>query len=138
MLPAADWADAYGVTTTGTMTAREAMDRMLERTPGWINHLLALRNGLGRLVGLKAARLRIGAGGFPVVAEQPGQLVLGFDDRHLDFRIVVSTRPAREGETGVSVATLVRRRNAGGRAYLAAILPFHRLIVRRMLVGLEL
>ena len=60
-------------------------------------------------------------------------MVLGFDDRHLDFRIVVETQAAGEDQTSVRLMTLIRRHNLLGRAYLAAIMPFHKLIVASML-----
>jgi hypothetical protein len=69
---------------------------------------------------------------FPIESVSPGRIVLGFDDRHLDFRVVVdvaATGVARE----VTATTLVRMNNRLGRAYLTAILPFHKLVVRAML-----
>ena len=56
----------------------------------------------------------------------------GFDDHHLDFRVVVDVTTSGEGQQ-VTTTTLVRTHNRLGRAYLAIILPFHRLIVRTML-----
>jgi hypothetical protein len=78
------------------------------------------------VVGLKPAP----AGGFPVVSRSTDEVVLGFDDRHLDFRIVAVV----DGGF-VTLTTVVRWHNAWGRAYLAAIMPFHRAIAARMLEG---
>jgi len=61
-------------------------------------------------------------------------LVAGFNDRHLDFRIVVDVAPvdgARDQQ--VTATTLVLTHNWLGRAYLLVILPFHRLIAKSML-----
>lgn len=132
-LPGAGWADQYGIGIRGRLSPREALDEMLDRSPRWISDLLALRNQIVRPVGLKGARLQVGEGGFPVVSEGPEELVFGLNDRHLDFRLVLNTRPAGHGCTFVSLATLVAPHNLGGRAYLATILPFHRLIVSQML-----
>ena len=55
--------------------------------------------------------------------------MLGFDDRHLDFRIVVESDRLTDERTSVRVMTLVKRHNRLGRFYLAAIMPFHKLIV---------
>ena len=56
----------------------------------------------------------------------------GFNDKHLDFRLVVDVAAA--GATrNVTATTLVLTHNWLGRAYLALILPFHRLIVPAML-----
>ena len=69
---------------------------------------------------------------FPIVSEQPDRLVAGFNDRHLDFRLVVDI--ATSGATqNVTATTLVLTHNWLGRTYLATIMPFHRLIVRTLL-----
>lgn len=69
---------------------------------------------------------------FPVVCETSQRLVAGFDDRHLDFRIVVDVATVGSRQN-VTATTLVRTHNRLGRTYLAIILPFHRLIVRAMM-----
>ena len=124
LLPGHQFADAYKVPAPHGVDAIEATRLAFARGPVWIRGLMKLRNGLGRLVGLKPAR----SSGFPVILETPGEVVLGFDDRHLDFRIVVAVAGGF-----ATVTTLVRWHNAWGRAYLAAILPFHRAIAARMI-----
>ncbi len=126
ILPGHQFADAYKVVAPRGMDAIEATRLAFAHGPAWIRTLMALRNRLGRMVGLKPALPE----GFPVVSESPSQVVLGFDDRHLDFRIVVDV--ARGNAT---VTTLVRWHNRWGRAYLAAIMPFHRVIAARMIEG---
>ena len=69
---------------------------------------------------------------FPVVSETPDRLVAGFNDRHLDFRVVVDVVGA-DGSRHVTATTLVLTHNLLGRTYLAIIMPFHRLIVPAML-----
>ena len=69
---------------------------------------------------------------FPVVSETPDRLVAGFNDRHLDFRVVVDVTPPGDVRQ-VTATTLVLTHNWLGRAYLAIILPFHRMIVRALL-----
>jgi Protein of unknown function (DUF2867) len=69
---------------------------------------------------------------FPVLSQSPARLVAGFDDSHLDFRVVVDVATAGPGQQ-VTATTLVLTHNWLGRIYLAIILPFHRLIVRSML-----
>lgn len=102
--------------------------------PGWVQGLMALRNLIVRPFGLKhdpdiAAPGVPRIGMFPIVSQQPAEIVLGFDDRHLDFRILVQTEPTGETETSVRLVTLVKRHNLLGRFYLAAIMPFHKRIV---------
>jgi hypothetical protein len=145
LLVGADFADAYRLIVQGpALDAATAARRVFSRTPRWISALLALRNRLGALIGLKAAqetafdkdlpsenRRRIGF--FPIVSETPQRVVLGFDDWHLDFRVVVDAASLGVDSQQVTATTLVRTHNAVGRVYLALIMPFHRIIVRTML-----
>jgi hypothetical protein len=124
LLPGHQFADAYKVPSRHGVDAIEATRLAFARGPLWIRALMGLRNGLVRLVGLKPARSR----GFPILCETPREVVMGFDDRHLDFRIVVAVAGGF-----ATVSTLVRWHNAWGRAYLAAVLPFHRAIAARMI-----
>ena len=71
-------------------------------------------------------------GMFPVLSETPDRLVAGFDDKHLDFRVVVDVATSGHGQD-VTATTLVKTHNLLGRVYLAIILPFHRLIVPVMM-----
>lgn len=138
LLAGAQFVDAYCVAVDdATLDARHAAERMLGRSPRWIQALLALRNYLVAPFGLKtpvpgkpAAAGSIGV--FPVVSETPSRLVAGFDDSHLDFRVVVDVVAASDGRR-VTATTLVLTHNWLGRTYLAIILPFHRLVVRAML-----
>lgn len=126
-LPEADWADRFELALDGKgVTAAEAAERSLGRSPRWIRELLRLRNRMVSLVGLKSAAPRPGrfglVGAFPVLSKTDDEVVLGFDDKHLDFRIV-------------GVTTLVRRHNTLGWVYLAAVIPFHKVIVPTLLAG---
>lgn len=142
LLPGCSFADAYCVVlAAAALDARQAAQAVLDSPPRWVNALLAVRNRAVRPFGLKAAvrQARPDAPGqigiFPVRAESPAELVLGFDDGHLDFRVVVAVQPAQAGGSRVTLTTLVRTNNRLGRVYLAVILPFHRLVVRGMLQG---
>lgn len=52
--------------------------------------------------------------------------------RHLDFRVSVR-KLADAGASCVVLSTVVSPHNVVGKAYLLAILPFHRLGVRKLL-----
>ena len=109
--------------------------------PGWVAGLMRLRNFIVGFVGLKGAGPGAGddggqsIGGFPIVSETPEKLVLGFNDWHLDFRIVVAAAPQPTG-TGIYLTTLVRRKHWFGKLYISLITPFHVLIVRQSLKGI--
>lgn len=142
VLPAADWADRFTLgLPVENLTAREAARLALEHPPGWVRKLMVLRNALVAPFGLKGAAEEVRTseaeiGGFPVVSASDDRVVLGFDDRHLDFRIVIDVRQDRPSGQTLSVMTLVHRNNLLGRLYLAVVMPFHKLIVRRMLSGI--
>jgi hypothetical protein len=69
---------------------------------------------------------------FPVLSESPTRLVAGFDDKHLDFRVVVDVAWAGSSRL-ITTTTVILTHNLLGRLYLATVLPFHRVIVRSML-----
>jgi hypothetical protein len=138
LLVGAQFSDAFSITVDGNMLdARHAAEKMLARSPRWIEMLVVLRNRLVAPFGLKTPDPhRTGAadsiGIFPIMSESPNRLVAGFDDKHLDFRVVVDVAPSGRGQC-VTATTLVLTHNLLGRTYLAIILPFHRLVVRSMM-----
>lgn len=135
LLPGADFSDAYSVTVSDpSIDAMTATKRALASPPVWARPLMLLRDIVVTPLGLKTrfdASLRgtDRVGIFPVVSETPGRVVLGFDDRHLDFRVIVDVQPEGEGGRLLTATTLVRTNRTSGRLYLAAVTPFHRMIV---------
>jgi hypothetical protein len=95
LLSGAQFADAFRVEIGAAhVNAREACTRMVLHGPRWIDALLRLRHILVSPFGLKTSGEGAPAPGgliglFPVLSETPERLVAGFDDSHLDFRIVV-------------------------------------------------
>ena len=138
LLAGAQFADAFRVTVADArLDARAAAERMFSRNPPWVQSLLNLRNAIVAPFGLKTsgasdASTRGMIGLFPVLSETPQRLVAGFNDHHLDFRVVVDVAPADHGQQ-VTATTLVRTHNWLGRAYLTAIMPFHRMISKTLL-----
>jgi hypothetical protein len=138
VLAGAQFADAFRVTVADAdLDARGAAERILSRSPRWVEALLDLRNMIMAPFGLKTSGAgEPNAGGmvgtFPILSETPERLVAGFDDHHLDFRVVVDVAPANGGRD-VTTTTLVLTHNRLGRAYLAVIMPFHRLIAKTLL-----
>jgi hypothetical protein len=137
LLAGAQFADAFCIEVgERDLDARRAAERMMARQPRWAEALVSLRNLLVAPLGLKtsgradAPRDMIGI--FPVVSETPDRLIAGFNDRHLDFRVVVDVT-APGGVRQVTATTVVRTHNWLGRTYLAIIMPFHRLIVPALL-----
>ena len=140
VLSVADYADAYEAILPGHLSAMEAAQKVFAGSPSWMASLLMLRDALVKPFGLastKDAALLKGEhiGFFPVLQTTPSRVVLGLDDRHLNFRLVVDAKPLPENLTHVILSTVITRHNWLGRIYLAVVLPFHNLIVPAFLRG---
>jgi hypothetical protein len=142
--PGIDYADAYAAALPRNVSVRTFAEAVFASSPAWVAWLMALRNAVVRPLGLITTRSALeraasaandsGAriGMFPVLAQAADEVVLGLDDRHLDFRISVRVLDDGREHLGV-VATLVRFHGALGRAYFVPVRPAHRLIVPAML-----
>jgi Protein of unknown function (DUF2867) len=115
-----DFLDCYSVAST--LSPREAATRGLT-LPGWAAALLNLRNTLVRPLGLKTGEPD--APVFPTCHETEDEIILGTDDRHLNFRIGLIRQNGR-----LFMSTWVHPHNRWGRAYLRLVMPFHILISR--------
>lgn len=158
-LPGAYFADCYEVPDPRPEAAPlQAWLDLVARTPRWTRGLMAWRNQLVRLAGLKdlgglgdldaeatqrpVADFRVGqrVGIFEIRQIAPHELVLGQDDHHLDVQVALHKlqRPAADGrpQAWVAVSTVVHVHNRLGRAYMAVVTPFHRLIARDLLARL--
>jgi hypothetical protein len=135
-------ADAFAVPIDAADVAK-GMDSLARSTLGdpapWIRLLLGLRDGVVAGFGVKTTqevrRAAIADNAeridfFRILARSDRELILGEDDRHLDFRLSLLLRARPDGSGDELVATtVVRCHNALGRVYLALIARFHRLVV---------
>ncbi len=123
-----DHADAFSVVLRpGNSTdPREWANALFRDPPRWIVSLLLLRQALVGLVGIE----RAGRSAFDTVGSHPGEVLLGTDSGHLDFRasVLVEDAPA-----AVTLTTVVRLHNRRGRLYWAVVRPLHPFVVRAML-----
>lgn len=139
LFPQALMSDAYRlIVNEEALDASTAANRMFGRMPWCIRALMTMRNRLVAPIGLKTSRdkaittsRRIGF--FPIVTETPERVVLGLDDKHLDFRIAIDVANLEGARRQITATTLVRSHNLLGRLYLVAVLPFHGMIVPAML-----
>jgi hypothetical protein len=109
------------------------------RPSAWFTALVGLRDAIVAPLGLKTAggmRRTLDSRAdvidfFPVLERSDLELILGEEDRHLDFLASVLVQQAPTGdEHALVVTTVVHCHNRFGRTYLALILPFHGLIIR--------
>ena len=143
--PTTDLADAYSVALPAAASADPVTlaRHLLTRQPPWVEHLMTVRDALVGRLGIKTSgqlrdapvaprQQRVGI--FRLYETHAAEVLLGEDDKHLDFRVSVLTRgvPGGPGRQ-VVVSTVVHCHNLLGRSYIALIAPFHRLVVRSML-----
>ena len=143
-----DFLDCYSVDIgRADIPLTEVTQRIFIGLPCWINSLLAARDVGVSVFGLKTTaglprndtmRDSVEVGDqinfFPVRSVEEDEIILGEDDRHLDFKIAVR----RDGENAgrISLATWVHTHNPLGAIYLRTITAFHILIVNSRLAAL--
>lgn len=122
-----DFLDCYA--TRSAMPARQAAE-IITDFPQWAQSLLQVRRLVTSPFGLSQdgpdAEDKLGP--FPVKHDTGTEVIAGFNDKHLNFRVSVLSKDGQ-----VSLATWVHPHNLGGKCYLAAIMPFHILISRNAL-----
>lgn len=131
------FADSFEIALDRRLLAKEAAISAFANSPDWVRHLMRLRNIMVAPFGLvhgqsELAEHQAQIGIFPVVSEAENQIILGFNDKHLDFRVLV----ASSSETGnhiVTATTWVKTHNLLGRAYLFTIKRFHKIIMKSAL-----
>jgi hypothetical protein len=121
-----DWQDCQRlpVSATAARDPRAWADAIFHDPPPWVAASLRLRDRVVSLLGMKLAD----TGDFPIVARADDEVLVGSDDRHLDFRASVH----RTDDT-VDVVTVVQTHNRLGRLYLIPVRMVHGVMVRRML-----
>jgi Protein of unknown function (DUF2867) len=110
--------------------------------PVWFRMLLTIRDAAIRPLGIKSSRQLRASGPpaarvdfFPILEERENEIVLGENDRHLDFRMSL-LRIQAGSDTKIVATTVVHIHNRLGRAYIDVIRPFHHLVVRRTMARL--
>ena len=140
--------DSYKVTIENSV--RSALDthhEIVSKTPDWINNLMALRNKIVAIVGLKylghlgkvepsksANEYRVGdrVGIFSILSLSAREVILGDSDKHLNAK--VSVYKFDEGENkAVAISTVIHINNTLGKIYMLFVAPMHKLIAPAML-----
>ncbi len=122
-----DFLDCYSVESN--LSPRQASD-IITDFPGWAQMLMTVRSVVTAPFGLINDGPESGdkVGIFPIEIDNSRELIAGFNDKHLNFRISVLSHEGR-----VFLATWVHPHNIGGKFYLKAIFPFHVLIAKNAL-----
>lgn len=111
-------------------------------TPAWVNVLMASRNKIVSMLGLKNIGLlgdldanksinayRVGdrVGIFTLLFLSDNEVILGDSDKHLDVKVSVHTQ--KDNADLVSISTVVHVHNFLGKLYMLFVKPMHKLIV---------
>jgi len=134
-------ADAFAVPLPAYAVSNPARlaSFLMANQAAWVTALMAVRDGIVALFGLKTTgdlqRHRDKAGAaqihyFQVVESGADEIVMGVDDRHLDFRLSLLCQPTPEAGRELVLSTVVKCHNRFGKLYLAVIAPFHRAVMR--------
>lgn len=149
-----DYTDSYQASLAevgGTVQSVEVGKAFFASAPEWVDILFRLRNRIVAVFGLKTAGgtenrqemlekfscapgERLGL--FKVYAKTDREVVLGEDDRHLNFRISLFIDRHETAPASLTISTTVEFNNWFGRLYFMPVKYFHKLIVPAMLKGI--
>ncbi|MDH5445533.1 MAG: DUF2867 domain-containing protein [Gammaproteobacteria bacterium] len=143
--PTTNLADAFMVRLPeNTTTNPELLARhMFSHQAPWVSGLMWVREIFVRFFGLQTSVSKLlkmyeednvrRIHYFTLHSSNDREVILGEDDKHLDFRLSILYRTPAEVEDrqpGLVVSSVVTCHNMIGRIYLFFISPFHRLVVR--------
>jgi Protein of unknown function (DUF2867) len=141
-LKRADFSDAYEVQLARPeRTVGEAYVAIFCNAPPWVQGLMNLRGYFAVCLGLthpfdaRDVALNDGhpfeigqrVGSFTVQSIHVNELIVGDDDKHLNFRIS-TIKTEREGVFYITVSTAVVIHNTLGRLYMVVVKPFHQFL----------
>jgi hypothetical protein len=121
-----DWQDCQRVHVgpTATHDPEKWAEAIFHNPPKWVAMSLRLRDRVVSLFGLEIEE----TGNFPVIRRDVREVLVGNDDKHLNFRASV-----HRTDGAVDVVTIVETHNLLGRLYLLPVRLVHGPMVRRML-----
>ena len=134
------------------LTPIEVCRAFINSAPQFVETLMGLRNKIVKVAGLKTgeghASTRAEAieqfsgkpgdylGPFQVYEHTEEEIILGEDDKHLDFRLSLLLTPDKPNQKKLSMTTVVTYNNWMGPIYFTVVKPFHKIIAKSMLKGI--
>lgn len=139
--------------TERTISSTYLAKAFFQGGPDWVEKLFAFRNRVVKLFGLKTpldsqdkkrllekfkAEPGEQLGLFKVFEKTEQEVILGEDDKHLNFRVslLIDTEGNDPKKKELTISTAVVFNNWLGKLYFLPVRPFHRLIVPTMLKGM--
>jgi hypothetical protein len=126
-----DYMDSYRIIKSMDENIEE-ISAQIFNLPLWVNLLMKIRDVMVRPFGLKTGRefardKKPGEGFFTKIAQTENELIMGENDRHLNFRVSVLIDRL---SSLIYLTTIVHYNNKMGNAYFLFIKPFHKIIVK--------
>lgn len=134
-----------------SLTSTEIGKAFFTSAPKWVDLLFTFRNKIAGVIGLKTSGSienrkqqldnfkcekgeRLGL--FKIFEKTEKEVILGEDDKHLNFRVSLLLDKITDGKNKLYISTAVKYNNTFGRLYFLIVKPFHNLIVPKMLKGI--
>lgn len=149
LMAAPDYQDTFEIRSPrADQSIIETYLAIFGRTPALVKTLMQLRNWLVAPFGVSgptwramsqpadpARKYAVGETirGWKIIDLSDDEILAGMDDTHLNFIVSVRRDRRPEEQARVTLSTAVVINNSIGRVYLAVILPFHRIIVARLM-----
>ncbi|MGF1799077.1 DUF2867 domain-containing protein [Vibrio gigantis] len=126
-----------------SQTALDVYLEIAKQTPAWVSFLMAMRNRIVSMLGLKhlgrlqdamseenVANISVGerVGIFTLHSNSDTEIVLEDSDKHLDVRVSFLLDVVGD-KTTVHATTVVHVHNTFGKVYMLFVVPVHKLIV---------
>lgn len=116
--------------TSVPLSPEEILKIMFTGYPAWVKGLFKIRDWIVKPFGLETGQIDIVQ---LIIAQNEREIVIGQDDKHLQFYVSVEAGAHQHNRQDIRVTTLVKYHNALGRVYFFFIRPFHHIIVRTIL-----
>ena len=151
-----DYIDSFQgsfIDESNSITSQQIGKAFFRSAPGWVEKLFIVRNKIVAVFGLKTSRTATNRqqllnnfkcepneqlGLFKVFDRTDNEVILGEDDKHLNFRVSLFKIDSAENQKSKNliISTTIEFKNWFGKLYFVPVRPFHKLIVPAMLKGI--
>lgn len=148
------YSDSYQSTyadKNNTISSVDIAKAFFSSVPKSTEKLFALRNRIVSVFGLKTPDKQVNRkeqldnftcdvgtilGFFNVYTKTENEIILGEDDKHLNFRVSLLKSNEENENKKLTITTVVEFNNWFGKLYFLPVKPFHKLIVPQLLKGI--
>ena len=126
-----DYCDTYRIIQATNDTTEEIALKIFKSSK-WVDWLMGIRDSVVGIFGLKTSKeiLEGKTTNFPIIEQHENEIVMGENDKHLDFRASVLID---RKNSFIYLTTVVHFNNFFGRLYFIPVKPFHKMIIKSSL-----